>query len=275
MGKKAFSLVELLVVISIIAMLMAILVPAVVGARRQANRVYCLNNLRQLALAADSYAQNNNDYYPIAQYSWQENASTAYAYCWDFTQITENGQSRTVPGLLWEGQTIEKVHQCPSYKSSSNWLSDPYTGYNYNTSFIGHGQGESTTSVYTGIIVTNPTLPLFTIVMPAKTTQVRKPIACALFGDGQYAGGANKFMRSPLPWDGDYNFSGIRQSGTQGYRHNKMTNVAWCDGHVSSQRELYTESINSAHIAIENYNKTTNDRKIGFLSPDNSAYDLE
>ena len=54
-----------------------------------------------------------------------------------------------------------------------------------------------------------------------------------------------------------------------------MTNVAWCDGHVSSQRELYTESINSAHIAIENYNKTTDDCKIGFLSPDNSAYGLE
>ena len=199
MGKKAFSLVELLVVISIIALLTSILTPSVVGARRQANRVFCMNNLRQLALAADSYAQNNNDYYPIAQYSWQENTSTTYAYCWDFTQITENGQSRTVPGLLWEGDTIEKVQQCPSYKSSSNWLSDPYTGYNYNTSFIGHGQGESTTSVYTGIIVTNPTLPLFTIVMPAKTTQVRKPIASPYSGTVNMPGGRTNLCARRCP----------------------------------------------------------------------------
>lgn len=274
MGKKAFSLVELLVVISIITLLTAILTPSVVGARRQANRVYCLSNLRQLALAADNYAQNNNDYYPIAQYSWQENASTTYAYCWDFTKITENGQSRIVPGLLWEGDTIERVHQCPSYKGGDMWLGAAYTGYNYNTSFIGHGQGESVSGSYTGSVITNPTLPLFTIVMPAKITQVKKPWACALFGDGQYKGGANKFMRSPWYWEGDYSFD-IREGGTQGYRHNRMTNVVWCDGHATSQKELYTNSINKVRLAIESYNATVNDCKIGFLSPDNSAYDLE
>jgi len=273
MGKKAFTLVELLVVISIIAMLMAILAPAVVGAHRQAKRIYCLNNLRQLALAADSYAQNNNDYYPIAQY-WQIDGPTMYEYNWDFTEITENGQSRIAPGLLWEGQTVESVHQCPSYKRSDNWSNDPYIGYNYNTSYIGHGQGENVTGTYTGSVITNPTLPLFSIVMPAKITQVKKPVSCALFGDGQWSGGANKFMRSPWPWDGDYNFSGIRKAGTQGYRHNKMTNVAWCDGHAGSQKELYTESINSVHLAIENYNATAGDCRIGFLSPDNSAYGL-
>jgi prepilin-type N-terminal cleavage/methylation domain-containing protein/prepilin-type processing-associated H-X9-DG protein len=275
MGRKAFSLVELLVVISIIAMLMAILVPTVVGARRQANGVFCLNNLRQLALAADSYAQNNNDYYPIAQYSWQENASTTYAYCWDFTQITENGQTKIVPGLLWEGDNFEKIQHCPSFKGNDSITGSPYTGYNYNTSFIGHGQGESVTDTYTGSVITNPTLPLFSIVMPAKTTQVRKPIACALFGDGQYAGGANKFMRSPWYWDGDYDFGIIRAAGTQGYRHNKMTNVVWCDGHATSQKELYTDSPSKVRAKIETYNVTATDCKIGFLSPDNSAYGLE
>jgi prepilin-type processing-associated H-X9-DG protein/prepilin-type N-terminal cleavage/methylation domain-containing protein len=275
MDKKAFSLVELLVVISIIALLMAILTPSVVGARRQANRVYCLNNLRQLVLAADSYAQNNNDYYPIAQYSWQDNASTTYAYCWDFTQITENGQSKIVPGLLWEGDTIEKVQQCPSFKGKDSITDSPYTGYNYNTSFIGHGQGEYVTGAYTGSVITNPTLPLFAIVMPAKTMQVRKPVECALFGDGLWSGGANKFMRSPWYWDGDYDMGIIRSGGTQGYRHNGYTNVAWCDGHVSSQKELYTQSTNSVRQQIERYNKTANDCKIGFLSPDNSAYDLK
>jgi len=275
MSKKAFSLVELLVVISIIALLTAILTPSVVGARRQANRVYCLNNLRQMVLAADNYAQNNNDYYPIAQYSWQENASTAYAYCWDFTQVTENGQSKTIPGLLWEGETIEKVHQCPSYKGGITGFNDPYTGYNYNTSFIGHGQGEIVTDAYTGSVIINPTIPGdIGIVLPAKITQVKKPHLCALFGDGQWRSGANKFMRSPFYGDGDYDFD-IRKDGTQGYRHNKMTNVAWCDGHATSQKELYTNSTNKVRLAIESYNATITDCKIGFLSPDNSAYGLE
>jgi prepilin-type processing-associated H-X9-DG protein len=54
-----------------------------------------------------------------------------------------------------------------------------------------------------------------------------------------------------------------------------MTNVAWCDGHVSSQKELYTNSTSNVRARIEAYNAKTTDCKIGFLSPDNSAYDLK
>jgi len=274
MRKKALTLVELLVVISVIAILLAILAPAVVGARRQAKKVFCLNNLRQLGMAANNYAQNNDDYYPIAQYFWQENASTSYKYCWDFTRVTENGQSRIVPGLLWEGDTIAGVQQCPSYKGDA-WDNEPYTGYNYNTSYIGHGQGEFTAIAYTGSTVINPTIPGdISIVLPAKISQVKKPDRCALFGDGQFYGGVNKYMRSPWYWDGDYDMS-IRAAGTQGYRHNRMTNVAWADGHASSQKELYTSSTSQVQAKIEAYNENTSDCKLGFLSPDNSAYDLK
>jgi prepilin-type processing-associated H-X9-DG protein len=54
-----------------------------------------------------------------------------------------------------------------------------------------------------------------------------------------------------------------------------MTNIAWCDGHASSQKELYTNSTNKVSTRIEAYNAKTRDCKIGFLSPDNSAYDLK
>lgn len=276
MRNKAFTLVELLVVISIIAILMAILAPAVVGARRQAKKAFCLNNLRQLGLAAGNYAQNNDDYYPIAQYSRQENASTSYMYCWDFTQVIENGKSKIIPGLLWEGETTASVQQCPSYKTGDDWSDAPYTGYNYNTSYIGHGQGESVSGAYSGSVVTNPTIPGdIGIVLPAKITQVKKPAICALFGDGQFYNGADKFMRSLWYWDGDYDMGILRAAGTQGYRHNKMTNVAWCDGHASSQKEIYTNSTNNVRARIESYNAKNSDCKIGFLSPDNSAYDIK
>ena len=60
------------------------------------------------------------------------------------------------------------------------------------------------------------------IEQPAKGGSCRAPATAktALFGDGQYSGGADKFMRAPYPNPGDANFSG-RYSGTQGFRHLK------------------------------------------------------
>src|SRR5256885_15316242 len=63
---RAFTLVELLVVIGIIALLLAILLPVVSRARESANRVACLSNLRQLATAALGYAGENHQRLPEA-----------------------------------------------------------------------------------------------------------------------------------------------------------------------------------------------------------------
>ena len=59
--RKAFTLIELLVVIAIIAVLMAILFPALNRAREQGKRAACLNNMKQLALAWIMYADENDD----------------------------------------------------------------------------------------------------------------------------------------------------------------------------------------------------------------------
>jgi prepilin-type processing-associated H-X9-DG protein/prepilin-type N-terminal cleavage/methylation domain-containing protein len=66
--RPAFTLVELLVVIGIIAVLMAILLPTIQGARRQARLVQCSSNIRNIVNASLMHAQEHQGYLPLAGY---------------------------------------------------------------------------------------------------------------------------------------------------------------------------------------------------------------
>jgi prepilin-type N-terminal cleavage/methylation domain-containing protein/prepilin-type processing-associated H-X9-DG protein len=245
--KRAFSLVELLVTIAIIALLLSILLPSLSTARESARTAYCLNNLRQMIIAANVYTQNYNDSYPLA-YWYATINGTPHQFSWDFTTKSTGALKKIEPGLLWMGMTEEKIQQCPSFKGKSNSMYDPYTGYNYNTSFVGHGFGED-------------------IKAPAKNSEIQNPTQCVIFGDGEFSSGANKYMRAPLTNPGDSNCY-MRYAGTQGFRHASKTNAAFADGHAASLITRYTQIDPSEH---ENYIG----EGTGFLSPDNSLYDLE
>ncbi|HOK96735.1 MAG TPA: type II secretion system protein [Anaerohalosphaeraceae bacterium] len=295
--RKGFTLIELLTVIGITALLLAVAAPSLLLAKEQARGIYCRSNLKQMCAAAAAYAMNSDDYYPIAYYqrfsagqdgsallpqeppgdcgSQALSEAISFSFCWDFTAvITADGRRLIRPGLLWQSDTLEKVHQCPSYKGSDNWSGNPYTGYNYNTSYIGHGQGETVNpAVFTGIVKSAQDASGQSIVMPARTSHVRNPSSCVIFGEGHYAGGANKLMRSPFVWEGDTDWD-VRTGGTQGYRHMNQTNIGWAAGHVTAQRELYTDTHPRYKSQLEAFN-CSNKIKIGFLSPDNSLYDLK
>jgi len=63
-ARPGFTLVELLVVIAIIGILMALMMPSIARAKAKANQISCLNNMRQLTLAATMYANDHDEEFP-------------------------------------------------------------------------------------------------------------------------------------------------------------------------------------------------------------------
>jgi prepilin-type N-terminal cleavage/methylation domain-containing protein len=257
-GNKAFTLVELLVVISVISLLMGILVPALSKARQQSKGIFCLNNLRQMVMAANNYVNENDGYYPLSGFMDYDDLGKSYE--WDYFKTLANGQVKEIePGYLWHWQTNPKIQQCPAYDGSANSPGDPYTGYNYNSSYIG-GYMFQVSGELRG-----PN--------SSKAVEVLRPSECAIFGDGEFEMGANKYMRSPEAGKLDEDFPDTyRYAGTQGYRHCGATNVGYCDGSTRAVRELFTETAREERI--EDYNRVSK-VKVGFFSEDNSAYDLK
>jgi prepilin-type N-terminal cleavage/methylation domain-containing protein/prepilin-type processing-associated H-X9-DG protein len=238
--KRGFTLIELLTVISILLLLAAITVPAVNHMLERGKAVKCFANLKAMSQAVSVYVAENNGAFPMALIQDSDGSKG-----WDFCIDSEGTVS---PGLIWEDYGVNRIVNCPSFKGDDNWQGEPHTGYNYNASYLGGMR----TYIRGHLMRDTPSARIMQLSNPSKT---------ALFGDGEYAAGANKFMRSPLPGLLDASFGG-RHAGTQGFRHLGRTHVVFADGNVQSRRPVATPAQFENQIA----------EGTGFLSVDNSLY---
>lgn len=90
-ARLGFTLLELLVVVAIIAILAAMLLPALAGAKEQARRIVCINNLKQLNLSLTMYIYEHDDTYP-----------------------TRNVSTNRWPALLYDNYQNVAILKCPS-----------------------------------------------------------------------------------------------------------------------------------------------------------------
>ena len=127
--RRAFTLIELLVVVAIIALLIAILVPALQRAKENTRRVQCGTNFRQLMASTLMYADEYDGFLPHPNWGWPEYEPTLPAgWLFDPSKVEVRGgrahwkKIDREEGVLWDYLLNEDLYRCPEHLASRDFF---------------------------------------------------------------------------------------------------------------------------------------------------------
>jgi prepilin-type N-terminal cleavage/methylation domain-containing protein/prepilin-type processing-associated H-X9-DG protein len=129
--RRAFTLIELLVVIAIIAILAALLLPALTNAKQRAYRVNCMSNVRQIGISIQVYAGENRDFVPMHP--------AAGSWIWDVRRETANALINADPTADAANRSKRRILYCPGSMANVNYDNDTLWSYGNNKVIIGYG----------------------------------------------------------------------------------------------------------------------------------------
>lgn len=217
-ANSAFTLIELLVVIVIIAVLAALLLPTLSQSKASARRITCVNNLRQLGLAAQMYWADHDEQ-SFRYISGATNGGTIYWFGWIEPWVPGNEGQRAFDvsmGALFPYLQGRGVEICPALNYNSRFFKLKATGASY-----GYGYN---------LFLSAPThLPSINMAKVVRASET------ALLAD---ASQVNDFQEPASP-DNPLleEFYYVNDSEpTAHFRHQRTANAVFCDGHVDREK---------------------------------------
>jgi len=245
--RKGFTLIELLVVIAIIAILAALLLPALGKARDRARRIHCASNMKQWGQATFMYLGDNADNLPFGEEVLEELPNVLLGQVW-FQKLQpyimgRTGTNRSL-AFAWDewGNNIALL-KCPGGKCTQPPLyigTQPYFGWNC---YVGAYYGYNSREPLTGLFYYHDAQFLPT--RPVKATSIKRPADAMMYLD---CASSQFFVSSPLayPFDADADGDGVVDSNSTIYSpgwgeafnsgrptvHNNGCNVTLLDCHV-------------------------------------------
>ena len=220
---EGFTLVEMLVVIGVIAILAALLLPAISAAKRKAQRIACTNNLRQISLGVRVYSDDSHDASPSPSGAGLTSTNIVSLYS-GYKTLMKN-----YVGLNGASSSQEKLFQCPADTFYPNWIIAPvgpplyfvqkslHDDPSWDFSSYAFNGGDNVARKFYKKTVTYPGLggvKLSSVRHPARTVLVAE---IAAFG--------------PWSWHDPSSHGVAHESGTL-YNDSKNV-VSFVDGHVS------------------------------------------